>query len=293
MKTAICTISTQSHLYKCRVLFDSIKKVCDTDLHCLVTDGTIVNNEQDIVFSRLTDIDSHLAKKLQHKYKEDELRWSFKPVYVKHLLEQGYEKVIYVDNDIYFFSSPAFIFELLEENNFILTPHFYPFNPRENQNWLEANYRVGLYNAGFFAANKQAINILDWWTECCLYAMKKAYWRGLYDDQKYLDLIPVRFENVKVLKHEGCNLAGWNDENRLFSSLNQQPTVNGKDIVFVHFAELSMERFSSSIHPLNGLYNAYIQHLKKYNPVFQWKKKRWSKLYWHNVWYYVRWKFTH
>lgn len=282
MKIAICTISTKSHLYKSFALLESVKKYVVCDLCCLVTDSHQVFEKNDINFHQLENLHTEIALKIINKYKGDKLRWSLKSVYVSYLLKQGYEKVIYVDNDIFFFDAPHLLFEELNQSNFLLTPHFYIANPNENQNWLEANYRVGLYNAGFFGANQQAIPILDWWTDCCLYTMTKSYWRGLYDDQKYLDLIPILFEKVKIIKDRGCNLAGWNDKD-----FNNQERVT-----FIHFADLTLEKFSGSNHPMHSYYKQYVSTLKRYNPNFSWSKNRRSLNYWSNAFYYLRWKLT-
>jgi hypothetical protein len=48
-----------------------------------------------------------------------------------HLL-QSYDKVVYLDNDIYFFSSPNFIWDELDDNDVLLTPHHYSRNPEKD-----------------------------------------------------------------------------------------------------------------------------------------------------------------
>lgn len=284
MKTALCTISTQSHLFKSFALFDSVMPFSGTDLCCLVTDANHHQLKEGVVFHHLHDLTADLAQTIQQKYTNDKLRWSLKPVYVQFLLEQGYDRVIYVDNDIFFFSSPDFLFEKLAHSSFLLTPHFYKADPTKEQNWLEANFRVGLYNAGFFGANKNAVPALEWWAECCVYEVKKVYWRGLFDDQKYLDLVPVQFDDVEIVKHTGCNLAGWNDWNYW--------SKEDESVVFIHFAELTMEKFSVNTHVLNKYYHQYISALKKYQANFEWKKNRRSVNYFRNALYYLRWKLS-
>lgn len=290
MKTVLCTISTQSHLFKSYALFDSVMRYSTTELACLVTDSTELPKKNELLFHSINDLNSEDAQKLKAKYKGDELRWALKTLYVKFLLESGYERVIYVDNDIFFYSSPDALFEKLENADFLLTPHFYKADPTKNQNWLEANFRVGLYNAGFFGANKNAIPILDWWAKCCLYEVRKSYWRGLYDDQKYLDLVPVIFDNVEVLKDRICNFAGWNCDEVTFEQKENKHLINGNLLVFVHFAQLTMERFSDESSPYIILYKEYIEAVQKYQPNFLFKGKKISRLALRNYWYYLRWK---
>lgn len=278
MTEAIYTISTQSHLFKSFALRDSLAQY-GYRLKIFVIDGDKVAN--DVIL--LSSVHSELIDEIKQKYqsKPDHLRWGLKSAIGIYLLDHGFDKIIYVDNDIFFFNSPEFLFQKLKQNNFLLTPHFYKDNPNDEQNWLEANYRIGLYNAGFFGANQHAKPILEWWAACCLYEMKKSYWRGLYDDQKYLDMIPVLFDEVKIVKNRGCNLAGWNND----SFLGKE-----EDIVFVHFAELTMERWMDKTHPLNPLYEKYLISLREYKSDYEWRKNRWSINYWKNAFYYIRWK---
>lgn len=239
----------------------------------------------------LQEIQSELVDKIKQKYKShpDKLRWALKPAVANYLLENGSEKVIYIDNDIYFFQSPEFLFEKLEQSDFLLTPHFYPSDSTKNQNWLEANFRVGLYNAGFFGANQNAIPILEWWANCCLYAVKKSYWRGLYDDQKYLDLVPIKFENIEIIKNRGCNFAGWNCGQVELKTLENQLYANNDKLTFIHFAQLSMERFSQANSAVYPLYLNYLTTLKKHKPNFNPTPKKITKLAIRNYLYYLRW----
>lgn len=188
-----------------------------------------------------------------------------------HLLDKGYDKVIYVDNDICFYESPDFLFDLLNENSVLLTPHYYLADPDQHQHWLEANFRIGLYNAGFIGINQDGKSSMQWWARCCAYNVKKASWRGLFDDQRYLDLLPVKFDRVHILKHRGCNVASWN--------VDQSPrSVNGDGkvvlsqrwpLVFIHFNGFTMRAISNGADPeLRPFLDSYFGILKKFNPDF-------------------------
>jgi hypothetical protein len=282
-----CTISTISHLYKTYALADSIMPFGGV-LHVLLIDGIEQNNSQipqNVSFYSLDHLTDEIAKQLISKYKnKDQLRWALKPVFLKFLLKNNPE-VIYVDNDIFFFNDFSFLFEKLKEKSILLTPHFYESDPQNNQNWLEANFRVGLYNAGFIGVNSEAKPALDWWASCCLYNVKKSYRRGLFDDQKYLDLVPVLFDNVEIMKHKGLNLAGWNYKNypnKLFEETNY--------LIFIHFAELSLIEFSKTENPWHKNYCNYCNALKKYKPNFNFKREIVNKKTILNYLYYINWK---
>jgi hypothetical protein len=190
------------------------------------------------------------------------------------LLEDGYDAVIYVDNDIFFYSSPDFLFEKLTTSSILLTPHFYPTQADKDQVWLEANFRVGIFNAGFIGVNQAAKNMLNWWASCCLYNIKKSYARGLFDDQKYLDLVPAIFDGVEILKHKGCNVAGWN---LVTSPRSVEPDGKIKlditwELVFIHYNYYTLQCILQGKDPvLKKPFETYHAALLKYFPQYQLK----------------------
>lgn len=268
-KTAICTISSYSHIFKAKVLLSSARKYVDTDLFCLVVDGTdeTISSYSGETYHSLSVLDTDLAKKIRQKYNSDKLRWACKPLYLMYLLTVGYERVIYVDNDIYFCSAPGFLFDELEQASVLLTPHYYSPSPEKNQNWFEANFWIGLYNAGFVGVSLKGMDVMEWWAKCCLYNIKKSSFRGLYDDQKYLDLAPILFEGVKVLRHKGCNVAGWNIE--ICPREMQEAGVYVErryPVVFVHFTPLTFENILQGKDPaMESIMNDYVNQLRSHN----------------------------
>ena len=277
-----CTISTFSHLYKAFALADSLAKFSG-HLKLLLLDGIVQDIEleipKNITFLTLEEIDSDRTRVVLKKYKGDQRRWALKSVLLLYVLKQN-KKVIYVDNDIYFFNDYSFLEEELNENAIILTPHFYPSNPKKNQTWLEANFRLGLFNAGFIGVNRNAMSALEWWSDCTIYEIKKAYWRGLFDDQKYLDLFPVLFDGVKIIKHRGCNFAGWNSNSN----------IDLIQIVFIHFNSFTMNKFKNVDSKYHLLFTQYVERLKVFNPAFEGNGGSLSLFKLQNGFYFLKWK---
>ncbi len=241
-------------------------------MHCLITDRPVQESNNGVFSSVGTDVfTGPLAERIRSKYNNDELRWACKPLMLLWLLNKGYEKVIYVDNDIYFYSSPDFIFDLLEEHAVLLTPHYYKTDTKEEQYWLEGNFRLGMCNAGFVGVNDKGRNAAEWWAECCAYNVRKSSWRGLFDDQKYLDMLPVLFEDVHILKHLGCNVAFWNFWQRSASVNSNGELILNEEfpLVFVHYTKGTMRTLlKEKGHLLHPLFKAYEKTLKQFNPTF-------------------------
>jgi len=274
-----CTITTNSHLFKVNALFESLSQINpNCTLFVLNIDAskaTEFKNKDRLIWIDLDEIKSDLSGGLVEKYKHDKnkIRWSLKPVFLKYLLEADLaEKLIYVDNDIAFFGDYSFLFEALTEFNVLLTPHNYPRFTDTKQNWLEANFRVGLYNAGFIGVNKKALDLLDWWANCCLYRCEKNSWRGLFDDQKYLDLVPIIEPMTLVLQHKGCNLAEWNRDVciRSYDNESQRVLINNKwPVVFIHFNITTLKCFHNNEDILlKPFYDTYKNWLLKFKPSF-------------------------
>jgi hypothetical protein len=266
-----CTITTADHLFKTWTLFDSIRAIqADSFMHVLCVDQQPQDIlDENIAFYSLADLsDMPSARTILSKYNssKDKLRWSFKPIFLSYLLEKKADKVVYTDNDIYFCGDYTFIFDLLDSYDFLLTPHHYPRNPNKDQNWLEANFKVGLYNAGFIGVNKNAIKDLTWWAECCAYRCEKNPLRGIFDDQKYLDLIPVMNERAYIIRHKGCNVAEWNKT--LISRSERDGKVyldDSNPLIFVHFNGTTMRAIAEGEEPiLAPLFNQYLYNLRKY-----------------------------
>ena len=268
-----CTITTADHLFKTLALCDSVRATNSASFcHILCTDRLPEGLPTDhISFYTLSDLDPiPVARTIISKYglSKDKLRWSLKPVFLSYLLKKVTDKVIYVDNDIYFWGDYGFLFDLLATHDFLLTPHHYPRDPHKDQNWLEANFRVGLYNAGFAGVNNNALKDLEWWADCCAYRCEKNALRGTYDDQKYLDLIPVMNETAHIVRHKGCNVAEWN---RMVIKRSEK---DGKllldeiyPLIFIHFNSSTVRAIEHGDEPLLKNHLAtYLNNLKKYSP---------------------------
>ena len=269
-----CTITTYDHLYKVFALRDSLLQYDNnTILHVLMTDGDTASVQSEhIKMYAIADISAdELVKKISAKYhnQKDRQRWSLKPCFLKFLLAQDeITKAIYLDNDLFFYHDYSFLFDELTDHAFLLTPHYYDRSPVKDQNWLEANFRAGLFNAGFIAVNRNASDTLQWWAECCLYYCKKNAFRGTFDDQKYLDLIPVMREDAMILRHQGCNVAEWNRFLCLRQVVNGQVLINGIwPIIFIHFNYTTIREIMDGKEPqLVSYFDRYMETLKKYKP---------------------------
>jgi hypothetical protein len=234
---AVFTVCSLNYLDKAVVMLDSVtdivKKIIvivdrKKEINCFLQDITIIFAE---------DFEIPRYDEATFKYNVIEMNTCIKPFVCKALLG-FYKKVIYLDPDILVFKSLSAVLEELDEACFIITPHALSSPPDllrpSDQDFL----KFGLYNLGFFGASIGAVDsgLLDWWhsklIEECFYEPSSGY--GV--DQKFVDLIPIYFENVKILRDKGLNVAFWNLHERNITEIDGRFYIDDNAILFVHFS---------------------------------------------------------
>lgn len=267
MKFHFCTITTLDHLPWVKVLHYSLKNQSDSFcLHVLLIDSNNFSNDDETLqfYSIKPLLASSTARKIYDKYGHDmdKIRWGFKSIFLYHLLQKT-GTVIYIDNDVFFFAPYEFIFDSLSKNSFLLTPHWAPVYPLPYTTDFELNFKLGLYNAGFIGVTKKALPYLEWWSQLCYYKMEKDFSNGYFDDQRYLDLLPVVDSSTAILRHPGCNVAGWNIHQNKRSMKDREVFINDLyPIVFIHFNNSTLEQIHQGSDPLLAPY------LEKYKNAF-------------------------
>jgi hypothetical protein len=231
-----CTTATVNYLPYVLTLNDSIKNNGYSKLYVLIVDSDNLPDPQDgIIYLTITEVQN---LDLIHGYLEkgeiDEFRWSLKPYLMNHLIQKyDISELIYVDNDIMFYGDYQFLFDELKNFNVLLTPHWRSPYPKVDSRNFYLLYNHGIFNAGFIGVNSKAVDFLKWFCEVVSYTMKRN--EGFYVDQKFLDVVPIYFDSVKVLKHKGCNVSEWSESFLLRDIIDNKLYINGDPLIFFHF----------------------------------------------------------
>jgi hypothetical protein len=137
--------------------------------------------------------------------------------------------------------------------------------------------RFGAFNLGFIGVRKceEAFQFLDWWSKRCLAFGFYEPQIGLAVDQKWMDLSPAFFPNMKILRDPGLNVAFWNLHERVVSSHDGDWLVNGRyPLRFFHFSSFNpnsphaiahkQSRFETESRPdLHVLLDSYARALRE------------------------------
>jgi hypothetical protein len=270
------TIITVSHIGYAVALFQSYRRYADISLEVLCVDGEFTATEFPgmHVTSARTLNGEGIGKDNFARYapQSDALRWSLKPVWLEYLLtHKGYDTAIFIDPDVAFFSDPSFIFDLLHEKAILLSPHWRGMDPAVDEWNFLLNFRDGIYNGGFLGATLKGISALQWLSKACLYRCEISFEKGLFADQKYFDILHSRFRDVEVLRHQGCNIANWNQKECVRVASGSQVLINGTDpVVFIHFTRSTIKGIVQGDDTLLQPYlSDYVRMLRTSYPEFE------------------------
>lgn len=242
---AAVTICSTNYIAKALVLVDSYKMHHpEDDFYLVLVDRKI--NDLDINSPGLNIIwveDLQIDKLPQHAFAFDviEFNTNVKPTALKFLLTK-HDAVLYLDPDMKVYSSLTSVFQELQTASLVVTPH-------SNTPILDGNkpddldfLKFGAFNLGFIGVSRcdEGLEFLDWWSERCLQHGFYEPQLGLAVDQKWVNLAPIFFPNMRVLHDEGLNVAFWNLHERHISKKNDAWLVNDKTrLGFVHFSSFN------------------------------------------------------
>lgn len=275
------TLCSNNYLAQAKVLADSVRQF-QPDWAFLLglvdkKDPSIPYHELNFEIIELSQIEPKINT-LAQKYSIVELNTCVKPAVFEYLFQQRKaDRVIYMDPDTCIYSPLAAIDHLLSGHDIVVTPHILSPIPMDGlfpNEPLFLNY--GLYNLGFLALKRTAETqrFLRWWRER---TYQKGYdnpARGLFTDQLWINLAPLYFEGVAILRHPGYNMAPWNLHERVLRETdNHFYLESGEPLAFYHFSgfkpgvpklHYDYTRFTLEQRPdLKTLYHTYEQKIQQ------------------------------
>lgn len=176
-------------------------------------------------------------------------------------LEEGSEKVVYLDPDIAVFNDLHELEEILDHHDIILTPHV--TIPEENRMDIANNeicaLKHGAYNFGFYAVRRSenGLAFARWWRDRLVDFCFDDIPNGIFTDQKWGDLVPCMFNGVHILRDVGYNVSTWNISHRLVGKKNDIYMVNDVPLKFYHFSGFD----SGDQESMLNIYSAGNKHL--------------------------------
>ncbi len=185
-------------------------------------------------------------------------------------------QVFYFDPDMVVFSRLDELQRELSQHNLILTPHL--TDPETSDMGIldneVASLLHGVFNLGFLGVSNtpEGRRFAKWWSERLLKYCHDDLPRGLFTDQKWVNLAPCFFDGVSILRSPAFNVATWNLTNRKATgSLLQGILINGEPLGFYHFSGfdsgdqiIMLERYGVDSPVLYELRDWYIAECERY-----------------------------
>jgi hypothetical protein len=245
--TTYFTSITTNYLPKARVLAHSIKKQDPSCLFVLLIADDLPENF-DIAaepFDKVMTVDDLQIPNIKQwlfKHRLVELCTAIKgPAMLKLLEENKDGLVFYFDPDIAVFSSLEPLKEQLRGFAGGITPH--QTEPERQARTIVENemcsLQYGVFNLGFLGltASPDGLRVAKWWRDRLLEHCYDDFSKGLFTDQRWFDLAPCFFPEIKILRDKIYNVATWNITTRdVVLDDEGMLSVDGKRLVFFHFS---------------------------------------------------------
>ncbi|MEL6998144.1 MAG: hypothetical protein AAFP68_07765 [Pseudomonadota bacterium] len=163
------------------------------------------------------------------------------------LAEEDASVILYLDPDVYLFGRLDPIDDYLGDHSIGLVPHI--LRPEECDIGVRLTEMSitehGIYNLGHLVVRKDEIGVAfaDWWAARLDQYCFDERDRGLFTDQRWVDLAPAIFPRVRILREPNIDVASWNLFGRTIAQraeCGEDPAprfdVDGKPLITYHFS---------------------------------------------------------
>lgn len=170
-----------------------------------------------------------------------------KPRFMIHLTERyaDEDKFVYLDPDVLVYGEFVELKALLDQHSIVLAPHL--LRPG-NIDMEISSLAHGAYNLGFLAIRRSENSgkFLQWWAERLFLFCYDDKSRGIFTDQKWIDLVPC-FYDCHILKHHGYDFATWSLLGSDLREVDGRYSINGDPLRFIHFSGLDSGTIDKAI----------------------------------------------
>lgn len=281
---AWATICSSNYIAYARVLFDSLQRtdaVAAENFFLILADDPLPRHlEKSLPFKVINAADLGIAEiwDMAMRYSIVEFNTAIKPGAIRYLMDQGYDRVTYLDPDITVFKRMSHVTDIHDAgHDLILTPHSTaPLIDGKDPDDIRL-MRTGAYNLGFVSVQDSPDTraMLDWWQTQLLQNCRIDLDNGLFVDQKFMDLAPSYCSKTHILRHAGYNVAYWNLASRPVTRAADGWKAAGEDLYCFHFSgvvpdnpnilSIHQNRFTTAnIGDLRHVLAAYLDALNAY-----------------------------
>lgn len=242
-RVAAATIVPKDHLALARVLVRSLLRH-HPEIHCHV----LVIDEPEGLFDPqgepfrtvgLPALDLPDPESFRFRYTKQQLSYACTPFLLRHLLQSGFDRVLFVKEESLVLGRMSEALERLTGCPVLMTPHL--LAPLESGDVTGRELEIlqaGAYNCGLLGVSESeaAHRFLTWWCERMTHHCVHAVGEGMHFEQRWLDLAPSYFEGVEWLRDPTYNVAHWNLPERRVTMEGGEVWVEGRPCRLFRFS---------------------------------------------------------
>ncbi|MCA9068208.1 MAG: hypothetical protein KDA84_04760, partial [Planctomycetaceae bacterium] len=197
------------------------------------------------------------------------------PFFLRELIERGHEHVVFFKQESLVTGKLTPLFETLKSCSILLAPHL--LAPLSGADGVSRELNIllsGVFNVGCLGVRntQTALHFLQWWDDRLQDHCRHDVVKGMHFEQRWLDLVPAYFDDVKFCRDPGINVGHWNLPEREVRGDRHQLTVDGHPCRFVRFSGYDPAnpdqptRYNQRLHagnmgPIRKLFSSFHQQL--------------------------------
>lgn len=213
---AVVTIAAANYWAHAELLMDSVRR-CHPDVHRFIAAAERPGCAPSSCHATVMTVDElgvpvEVWRSVGWRHSRLGVASTMKAWALAHLLDRGYQRVIYLDADTLVIGGLEVLLEA-PHAAVHLTPHL--LRPSFTAEAAERELNVigsGTFNAGVIVVDSGSIaeEFLGWWGERMAERCESAVGEGMLHDQRWLDLVRPLFGELHVIRDEGLNVGHWN-----------------------------------------------------------------------------------
>ncbi|TAL74463.1 MAG: glycosyl transferase, partial [Bacteroidetes bacterium] len=253
-KIIFCTYFDKFYLLKGLSMYQSLKaqhKGVQLWILCMDSSTYFILEKmrlQDIRLISLKEFEDQKLLKAKANRNNLEYYWTCTPALPLFVLSRSKDcsHVIYVDADMYFFSSTNAILHELGNNSIFITEHRFP-EDQKNRIDTQGRFNVGIL---IFKNDKLAFSCLNRWRQQCI---DWCYFReenGKMGDQMYLNEWPALYNKLIISQNLGVNAGPWNILQYKIQQKGEKIYMQDDELICYHFHQfriLGDNKFINSV----------------------------------------------
>ena len=235
-----CTLFDRNYLSRGLTLYRSLARHGrDFRLHVLCLDR---ETRESLSALALPDVELHSLAELEasdpalsavrSQRSPAEYFFTCKPVLLAHLqaAHPDGRRFTYLDSDLYFFAPAHLVDEECADSSVAVAPHKFG-SPNADR------LKYGQFNAGWVSAGRspEAREFVQWWRARCIEWCRMVVEGPRFADQKYLEQVPGRFPEARVVHHPGVNAGPWSLDASQVQLADGKVSINGAPLLIFHF----------------------------------------------------------